>query len=184
MTDQPGGHPPTSSSIVPRSWIVSSVAAAIMVGLVLLGVGMTTAQPDSARTYWMWLVPVFGVVCAVTAYVRTRHHPGGAQVAVVRQILHWFGIAVAVGLDFWVRGTGEEAGVTAGYTALLLLALGCYLAGVHLDWLFVGVGLLLTLTLILVVKANQYVWVMFVVGSLGLVALIGVRWLWARMHRK
>jgi hypothetical protein len=56
--------------------------------------------------------------------------------------------------------------------AMLLLALGCYLAGVHFEWLFVLVGILLTLALLVVVKADQYVWLIFVVGGLAVAAML------------
>jgi hypothetical protein len=68
--------------------------------------------------------------------------------------------------------------MAAGMNALLLLALGCYLAGIHLDWLFVPVGLLLTLALVCVAKADQYLWLVFVVGGLAIVGLFfAMRWL-------
>jgi hypothetical protein len=63
-----------------------------------------------------------------------------------------------------------ESQQTAGFNALLLLALGCFLAGVHLDWSFGLVGLLLALTLVCAAKAEQYLWLLFVVG----VVVIGV----------
>ena len=75
-------------------------------------------------------------------------------------------------LDFWMSGTGEETGAAAGFDALLLLAVGCVLAGVHLDWHFGLVGGLLALTLVSVVKANQYLWLLLVVAALVL-AVIG-----------
>ena len=56
-----------------------------------------------------------------------------------------------------------------------MIALGCFLAGVHLDWLFVPVGLLLTLTLFLVAKADQYLWLLLVAAALPLAAWIVVR---------
>jgi predicted PurR-regulated permease PerM len=83
---------------------------------------------------------------------------------VLRQLCHWLGIGVALSLDFYIRGSGEESGAGAGLNALLLLALGCYLAGVHFDWLFAPVGVHLTLALIILTKADQYLWLLFVVG--------------------
>jgi hypothetical protein len=55
------------------------------------------------------------------------------------------------------------------------LALGCFLAGVHLDWTLTLVGLLLTLTLVCVAKAHQYLWLLFIVGSLVIGALLAER---------
>ena len=50
-----------------------------------------------------------------------------------------------------------------------------HLAGVHLDWSFIPVGLLLTLTLAVVAKADQYLWVLFLAGALAIAALFAVR---------
>jgi hypothetical protein len=119
----------------------------------------------------MALVPVYGLLCVFTAWKRAR--PG--EQLVLRQLLHWAGIAGAVALDFSIRSTGQETQVASGLNALLLLALGCFLAGVHLDWLFVPVGLLLTLTLFLVAKADQYLWLLLVAAALPLAVWIVVR---------
>jgi hypothetical protein len=142
-----------------------------MVVLALLGVGLATAEVRFARDYWMALVPVYGLLCVFTAWKRAR--PG--EQLVLRQLLHWAAIAGAVALDFSIRSTGVETQVASGLNALLLLALGCFLAGVHLDWLFVPVGLLLTLTLFLVAKADQYLWLLLVAAALPLAVWIVVK---------
>jgi hypothetical protein len=139
-----------------------------MVVLALIGVGFATADVGFARDYWMVLVPIYGMLCVFTAWKRAR--PG--EQLVLRQVLHWAGIAGAVALDFSIRSSGQETQVASGLNALLLLALGCFLAGVHLDWLFVPVGLLLTLTLFLVAKADQYLWLMLVAAALPLAGWI------------
>jgi hypothetical protein len=146
-----------------------------MVLLALLGVGLTTTNSGAAETYWISLVPVYGLLCIGLAWARARHEPG-RRLVVVRQILHWLGIGVALGLDFFVRRSGEETGVAAGMNALLLLALGCYLAGVHLEGLFAVVGILLTAALLIVAKADQYIWLIFVVGGLAVAAMLALTW--------
>jgi hypothetical protein len=154
-----------------RSWKIALVVAVIMVLLALLGVGLTTSSSTAAPVYWVSLVPVFGCLCIGTAWSRARH-AGFDSPMVVRQLLHWLGIGAALGMDFYIRGTGEESSMGAGLNAMLLLALGCYLAGVHLDWLFVPVGVILTLALVILTKADQYLWLIFVVGFVSVVAMI------------
>lgn len=179
--------PPSPSSIpstvdaIGQYWKIGAVTAAIMVALALLGVGLTTVDPSLARHYWMWLVPAYGVLCVGTAWFHPR--PDGTPVLgpVVRQLGHWLAISGAVALDFWMKGAGQETGVAMGFNALLLLALGCVLAGVHLDWLFAPVGALLVVTLICIVKAEQYLWLLFVVAALVLVAIIVTARLWGRV---
>src|SRR5262249_60243709 len=96
------------------------------------------------------------------------------QVSVWRPIWHWLGIGVALVVDFMIRGTGEESGLGAGLNAMLLLAVGCYLAGVHFEWLFAIVGGLLTLALIILMKTDQYLWLIFVIGGLAILAVFGL----------
>lgn len=159
---------------VHRSVKVGLGVAAVMVLLALVGVGLTTTNKSIAPKYWMALVPVYGALCVATAWVRSAGTDGRIA-QVVRQLFHWLAIAGALLLDFTIRGTGEETGVAVGYNALLLLALGCFLAGVHLDWPFALVGLLLTATLLVVVRAEQYLWLVVVAGIL-VIALIFVVW--------
>ena len=157
---------------VARSWKVAAVMAGIMVALAMVGVAITTASQAAAPIYWISLVPLYGALCLATAWSRARH-AGAAErrPLILRQVWHWLGIGVALSLDFVVRGTGEESGRAAGLNALLLLALGCYLAGVHLEWIFTLVGGLLVLTLIVLAQAEEYFWLIFVAGGVSIAAL-------------
>jgi hypothetical protein len=163
-----------------RSWTIAASVAVVMVLLALLGVGLTTTNASLAMTYWVTLVPIYGLLCIGTAWLHSG--PGKAlnRSVVVHQVLHWLGIGLALGLDFYVRQSGEETGVAAGLNALLLLALGCYLAGVHLEWMFAVVGVLLTVALVIVTKADEYLWLMFVICGVTLAAMLGLRWM---MHK-
>jgi hypothetical protein len=167
-----------------RSWTIATIVAVIMVLLALLGVGLTTTSSSFAATYWVSLVPVYGILCVGTAWLRASVAGRPQHVLVVRQGLHWVAIAIALGLDFYIRGTGEETGVAAGLNALLVLALGCFLAGIHLEWLFAVVGVLLAVTLVIVAKSDQYMWLIFVVGSLAIAAMLSLQWLLHAAARK
>lgn len=151
------------------SWKTTGAIALIMVGLALLGALLSALDAPLARKYWMTLIPIYGVLCTVTAWRRSQQ-AGASGALVLRQVLHWLGIGGAVLIDFSIRGAGVDSQQTAGWSALLLLALGCFLAGVHLDWSFGLVGLLLALTLVLAAKAEQYLWLLFLVG----IIVIGV----------
>jgi hypothetical protein len=172
VVDTPQGAFP-----VHRSWKIAMIVAIGMVLLALLGVGLCTAEGGKSATasvYWMALVPVYAIMCIWTAWTRTGQGSIFSIPLVNRQIFHWLGIGVALGLDFMIRRTGEESGMGSGMVALLLLALGCYLAGIHFEWLFVLVGILLSLTLIMVAEAEQYLWLVFVVGLVAILAMLGL----------
>ena len=159
------------------SWKIAAAMALIMVVLALLGIGLATTNPQLARNYWVSMVPIYGVLCVVTAWRRSQQ---SGERLVLRQVLHWLAIAGFVALDFAIRGSGVETQVSAGLNSLMLLALGCLLAGIHLDWSFLFVGLLLTLTLSVAAKANQYLWLLFVAGALAVAAPFAVRRFWGR----
>lgn len=165
------------STAFPLSWKVGLIVAIIMVVLALVGVALSTSSRVNAPKYWMSLVPVYGLLCIGVAWFRAKQGECGPR-EVLRQVLHWLVIGGAVALDFMMRGTGEESSLVSGLNALLLLAVGCFLAGVHFEWLFTFVGLILITTLVVVVKADQYLWLVVIVGALGAAAMFGtMRWL-------
>jgi hypothetical protein len=165
---------PRSAFPFDASWKTAGAFALIMVLLALVGVALATTSAPLARKYWMTLVPIYGVLCTVTAWRRSQQAGAAGGKLVLRQVLHWLAIGAAVLLDFAIQGAGVETKLTSGFNALLLLALGCFLAGVHLDWSFTLVGALLALTFVCVAKAEQYLWLIFVIGVLLIGALVFV----------
>lgn len=156
-----------------RSWALVTATAVAMALLALVGVGLAMSNSKASETYWIALVPVYGVLCVLTAWYRQ----GANRAAVLRQLLHWAGIGVAVGLDFaYIRTAGLETGTAAGLNSLLLLALGCYLAGVHMEWLFILAGVLLTLILVVVAIGEQYLPFLFGVGVVVIVLMVLANW--------
>jgi hypothetical protein len=167
---------------IARSWKIASIVGAIMVLLALLGVALSSASNSAAPVYWVSLVPIYGVLCLGIAWTRARQEERPVRPEVIRQLLHWLGIGVALALDFMVRGTQVETGKAAGLNALLLLALGCYLAGIHLEWIFTLVGVLLSLALIVVTQAEEYIWLIFIVGGLAVAAMLALQWRFGKAH--
>jgi hypothetical protein len=150
----------------------AGIMAGLMALLALVGTGITLADAAWARSYWLALMPVYGVLCVLTAWYRTGQFSG----TVVRQILHWLSVAVAIALDYAFLGrTGALAGPGAGLSSLLILALGCLLAGIHLEWLFALVGLLLLGIFAVVASAHQYVTAAFVIAA-GAALLLAAYW--------
>jgi len=164
------GEPETLSASR-HFWKVGAIVATIMVILALIGVGLTTTYRSVALRYWMTLVPIYGLLCVATAWLRSQQDAAFDFGAVIRQVVHWLGVGAAVALDFYINSAGEETGSASGLNALLLLAIGCFLAGVHLQWLFTLVGVLLALALICLLKVDQYLWLIFLVGGLLAAAL-------------
>jgi hypothetical protein len=172
-----------SSYAAARSWKMPVVVVVIMIVLALVGVALTSSHNDLAPRFWIALVPVYGLLCVATAWDRARRDPSFRKPGIVRQVFHWVGIGIALWLTVFIRRSGEETVIAASDNALLLLALGCFLAGVHLEWLFAIVGVLLMLALIIVVEAEQYVWLIFVASGIVIAALVVFRRLIARSRK-
>lgn len=160
-------------------WLLSTVTAIVMVLLSLLGIAITNAAKEYAQRYWLALGMIFGALCLFTAWNKARHTHSGDPYMVHKQLLHWFGLLGALCIDFLIPQSQTESGQSAGYNALLLLALACYLAGVHFEWRFILVGVLLTFTLYSAVEANKYAWMVVVVGIIAMIVLLA-RWWWLR----
>jgi hypothetical protein len=158
---------------------VAVVVAAIMTLLAILGTAVTLADATWAGRYWLFLVPVYGLLCIVTAWYRR----GTYTDTVGRQILHWAAVAVVIGVDFsFLQGSGQQTATATGLSSLLILALGCLIAGIHLEWLFALVGLLLIAIVIFVAVAQEYMTLIFVAGILVLAIVLAAprlmrRWL-------
>ncbi len=148
----------------------ATIVAVAMTTLAVVGTGVTLADSRWARAYWLFLVPVYGLLCIATAWHR-RHATGRV---VERTVLHWLGIAVAIAIDFaYVQGTGEQTATGTGLSSLIILSVGCLLAGVHLEWPIGLVGILLLGIVIVVAVAQEYLLLVFLSGTFLLLAYFG-----------
>ena len=152
---------------------LATIIAVIMVLLAMVGTGITLADVTWARSYWLMLVPIYGLLCIFTAW----YHARAIDQMVVRQILHWISVGIAIALDFiFLRGSGEQTATATGMSSLLILALGCLLAGIHMEWLFALVGLLLLVIVVIVSIAQEYLALVLVVAALVLMLVLAARW--------
>jgi hypothetical protein len=169
MADMQPTHNGAGGRSLTEGWVdfvkgPAGIVAGIMALLALVGTGITLADARWTRTYWLVLVPIYGALCVFAAWQRTGQVSGTAA----RQILHWLSVGAAMALDFaFLQGSGQQTATATGLSSLLILALGCVLAGIHLEWLFALVGLLLAAILIIVSLAQQYLTIAFLVAALA-----------------
>jgi hypothetical protein len=165
----PDQTPERSTTIAGVPITIAAILAIVMIVLALIGAGATLANVSWAEQYWLWLVPVFGVICTITAWMRTRT----LDWTVLRQVLHWLAVGVTIAIDFsFFRRTGEQTSITTSLNSLLLLALGCLLAGIHFEWSFALVGVLLLATAFTVAVAQEYMALVMLLGALLIVAVL------------
>ena len=78
----PGSTHQATPHHVPRN--VATALAVIMMLLALIGAGASLANLSWTERYWLYLVPVFGLICTIAAWFHTR----SIDRTVLRQILH------------------------------------------------------------------------------------------------
>ncbi len=111
-----------------------------MLALAILGAAVSQAVETGGRYYWLALVLIYAAISITRTYLRARDQAQSLWSMVGTQVLHWVGVLVAINIILLFESAGvSDRGPAADYS-LLVLALSCYLAGVHFDWTFMLLG--------------------------------------------
>jgi hypothetical protein len=111
-----------------------------MLALALVGIGVTEIKHSGGKYYWMFLVLVYAGIGIAMAWQRAKSKSQPIWPMIRNQVLHWLGALVAINIVLLFE-TGDIAsrGAAADYS-LLILALSCYLAGIHFNWSYLLLG--------------------------------------------
>ena len=138
--------------------------------LTLLGVAYTSFSKHPIVAYWEFPVPVIGVVCVGAGW----HHAYDKQARlrlIWTQALHWMAFIIAMNLILLPNVQNMLNSDATGLAILLLLALGTFVAGVHiLAWQMCLLGLIMALC----VPAIALIEESALIVLLGAIVLIGV----------
>jgi ribose/xylose/arabinose/galactoside ABC-type transport system permease subunit len=85
----------------------------------------------------------------------------------LRQALHWIGPIVAVKILFMQHARGQMSTDAVAVTIILLLAVTCFLAGVHFDLSFYWVSAFLALAAVIGTEVETYLWFVVVLVLIG-----------------
>ena len=113
--------------------------------LTLFGVAYASFSRQSIVGYWEFLTPVIGVLCVFTAW---PHAPDrAARLRLVwTQALHWLAFLVAMNLLLLGGVASTLSADASGLVILTLLALGTFVAGVHIQaWQICVLGVVMAL---------------------------------------
>ena len=126
--------------------------------LVMIGLFLSNYSSDKARFYWSAMFPVFGVACVAHELAAGRAYEIALWRILMRQALHWIGPIVAVKILFMQHARGQMASDAVALTVILLLAVTCFLAGVHFDSSFYWVSGFLALAAVIGTEIETYLW--------------------------
>ena len=151
---------------------------AIIVTLIVLstvGIAITNFRPFESYYFWLAMVPVFGLTSLYIGWSKARKRGEGISRIIWLQLLHWGGLLAAIGLIYLLYyQTGRIDNNQLALLTLLSLALATFLAGVHFEWRFMVVGVILGAAVAGAAFVEQVIWMII----LPVVALIVLAVFW------
>ena len=147
-----------------------------LMALSAVGIGVTNFKPVESFWYWAAMVPVFGAVSIYIGWSKARQRGEGISRIIWVQLLHWAGLLAAVALIYFLfRRTGRIDYNQLALMSLLALALATFLAGVHFDWRFMIVGIVLGACVAGAAFVEQVIW-MLVIPVVAALVLVYFWW--------
>ena len=128
--------------------------------LVMIGLFLTNVSHLHARYYWSAMFPIFGIVSLWHELVGPNSNPGPLWKRVLRQVLHWLGPIVAVQIIFLQLARGQMDADSVALVTLVILAVTCFMAGVHMDRSFYWVSAALAFAAVVGTEVEAYLWML------------------------
>ena len=159
---------PPATTITPGSWTskIESVLLRrlLIVGvlsvLVMIGLFLTNVSHLHARYYWSAMFPIFGIVSLWHELTGPNSNPGPLWKRILRQVLHWLGPIVAVQIIFLQLTRGQMDADAVALVTLVILAVTCFMAGVHIDRSFYWVSAALAFAAVVGTEIEAYLWML------------------------
>jgi hypothetical protein len=159
-------------------WInADDVILIALLALSAIGIAVTNIWPIQSFWFWAVMVPIFGASSIYMGWSKARQRGEGVTRILRIQLLHWIGLLATVLLIYFLfTNTSRIDSNQLALTTLIALALTTFLAGVHFDWRFMVIGIVLGAAVAVVAFMEQYIWVIII----PIVVAIGVivfRWM-------
>jgi hypothetical protein len=155
-------------SRVASFWLKELPYIAVL-ALTILGVAYTSMSRQPLIGYWVFLAVATGLVCVTTGWLHI-HDPKARFRMVWTQALHWLAFLIAMKIVLMPEAQRMLNAPATGLALLMLLALGTFVAGVHVSWQVSVLGIAMALFVPAIAWLAESA--LFLV--LGVVALIGI----------
>jgi hypothetical protein len=176
--EQPYGTGTDTESRIPQESFAKKIHTeeAILITLMALsavGIGITNFMPVKSFWYWAAMVPVFGAVSIYMGWSKARRRGEGVSRIIRVQLLHWVGLLAAVVLIYLLyEPAGRINNNQLAFISLLALALATFLAGVHFDWRFMVIGIVLGACVAGAAFVEQFMWMIVIPIVVALVLIV------------
>lgn len=180
--------PPASAAPGPLTglrhpWVRRLLLLAVMIGLALAGMAVSSAYSTAGKWMWSGIVLIFGGICLYLSVANARAAKTPVLPVVVKNCLHWFGLFAVLKILLVLVGMEFVNEITAANMGILFIALTCYFAGVHFDWIFYLVAILLADIAYVNAYVTERLWLIIIVSAV-LAFGVGAAFLWLARRRE
>jgi hypothetical protein len=168
-----GDHSASTISLVRRQLPFLAILV-----LAIGGVAYTNISQRPLVGYWEFLAIVMGLVCVITQWSQFEDKQARFRL-MWTQALHWLAVLVAMNIMLFSGVQQVLPTLATGLVLLIILALGTFLAGVHLlslQIVFLGLALALAVPAISWVKQSALFLILAVVFFVGLAMAFWSYW--------
>ncbi len=127
-------------------------------GIGLVGFALIDLRPTAVPLFWAVAAPAGFVLSVWLGWRQSRRLGQESRREGHAHMLHWAGMGGAIALLVFFAARGHLAGDEIAQAILLVVALGYFLAGVHLARPLLWVGLALAGSFLAVEFVEGYVW--------------------------
>jgi hypothetical protein len=154
-------------SFLRREW-----AYITMVTLVLFGVALTSISRPGMATYWVVLTPLFGLICVAARWRDVQDRKARWQL-VQTQMLHWFGVILAMKLVFVSDVMKIMNSDASGLMVLTIFALGTFTAGILTGaWRICLIGVLMGLEVPAIAWLEESTLLLILLLALAIIGMV------------
>lgn len=126
------------------SWLRARLPYLIVLILAMIGVAYTSMSGRPLYGYWEFLAIAIGLACIAIGWRQTTD-PVARKRVVVTQAFHWLAFLIAMSILLLPSVNTFLNGPATGLALMLLLALGTFVAGVHVSSEIAVLGIVLAL---------------------------------------
>lgn len=140
--------PPSPQPARPRSviaWLSRQWPYLVVLVMALVGVAYTSSTGRPLYGYWEFLAVLIGLACIGIGWRKTTDKAARRQL-LITQSLHWLAFLIAMSILLLPSVNTFLNGPATGLALMLLLALGTFVAGVHVSPEIAVLGIILALT--------------------------------------
>ncbi len=166
-----------------RAWtgLLDDLPYAAIIVLSLVGISWTSLSRTLSAEYWLFLTPVFALICIVAGWRHTARADRFAMA--VTQVLQWAAVLVAMYLMIITNASRSLEANATGLMLLTLLALGVFVSGLNLRaWKLCLTGVFLAVAVPMVAWVEQAALLLLLIGIV-LIGLLFLYW-WLRERNR